>query len=105
VYTTEKFRTDNPKTYDAFVDAFTEASAWIGENPEAAADTYIRVTGSKLDRALILSILTDERFTFDPTPRNTEALAHFLHDVGALKNRPETWRDYFFDTIHDQKGS
>ncbi|PKQ13438.1 MAG: nitrate ABC transporter substrate-binding protein [Alphaproteobacteria bacterium HGW-Alphaproteobacteria-1] len=105
IYTTEAFREKNPLTYAAFVDAYSEAAAWIAENPEAAADTYIRVTGSKLDRDLILSILSDDRFSFDPTPRNTEALAHFLHDVGALKNRPESWRDYFFETIHDRPGS
>ncbi len=105
IYTTEAFRAENPKTYAAFVDAYDEAADWIAQNPEAAADTYIRVTGSKLDRGLILSILTDPRYSFDTTPRNTEALAHFLHDVGALKARPDSWKDYFFDTIHDRQGS
>ena len=105
IYTTEAFQAQNPLTYAAFVGAFTEAAAWIAENPEQAADTYLRVTGSGLDRDLILSILTDERYSFDPTPQGTETLAHFLHDVGALRNRPESWRDYFFDTIHDRPGS
>ncbi len=105
IYTTDAFRTKNPKTYAAFVDAYIEAAAWISANHEAAADTFIRVTGSKLDRDLILSILTNPRNSFDPTPRNTEALAYFLHEVGALKNRPESWRDYFFETIHDRPGN
>ncbi|MFN4100175.1 MAG: ABC transporter substrate-binding protein, partial [Pararhodobacter sp.] len=78
---------------------------WIAANPEEAADTFIRVTASGLDRELILSILTDERYSFDPTPHNTEPLAHFLHDVGAISNRPESWQDYFFDDLHDRPGS
>jgi NitT/TauT family transport system substrate-binding protein len=105
VYTTDAFRTRNPQTYAAFVAAFRDAAAWIAENPEEAADTYIRVTGSGLGRDLILSILQDDRFSFDPVPKNTEALAHFLNDVGALQSRPESWRDYFFDDLHDQPGS
>ncbi|PKP85334.1 MAG: nitrate ABC transporter substrate-binding protein [Alphaproteobacteria bacterium HGW-Alphaproteobacteria-2] len=105
IYTTEAFREENPETYGAFVDAYFEAAAWIDQNPEAATDTYIRVTGSSLERDLILSILTDERYSFDPVPRNTEALANFLADVGALNNRPASWQDYFFDTIHDRPGS
>lgn len=105
IYTTEAFQTRNPLTYAAFVDAYVEAANWIAANPEEAADTFIRVTGSRLDRALILSILTDPRYSFDPTPRGTEALAHFLHDVGALTNRPESWRDFFFPAIHDRPGS
>jgi NitT/TauT family transport system substrate-binding protein len=104
IYTTEAFRNENPKTYGAFVDAYTEAADWIAANPEEAADTYIRVTDSKLDRDFILSILTDPRFSFDTTPRNTEALALFLNDVGALKNRPASWKDYFFDTVPDRPG-
>lgn len=105
IYTTEAFQSRNPLTYGAFVDAYVEAADWIAANPEAAADTYIRVTGSRLDRDLILSILTDPRYSFDPTPRGTEALAHFLHDVGALNTRPDGWRDYFFSAIHDRPGS
>lgn len=105
IYTTEAFREDNPKTYDAFVDAYFEAAEWIAANPEEAADTYIRVTGSNLDRDLILSILTNPLYSFDPVPRNTLGLAHFLNDVGALNTRAESWQDYFFDTIHDRQGS
>jgi NitT/TauT family transport system substrate-binding protein len=31
--------------------------------------------------------------------------AEFMHKVGAIKNLPERWQDYFFEEIHGQKGS
>lgn len=102
VYSTDAFRTKNPQTYAAFVEAMDAAADWIAANPEEAADAYLRVTGSQLDRELVLSILKDPRYSFDPEPKNAEALAWFLHDVGALKNRPESWRDFFFDPIEQR---
>ena len=61
--------------------------------------------GNGLDRELILSILSDGKYSFDPVPRNTLSLATFMHDVGALKTRPESWKDYFFEDLHDREGS
>lgn len=51
LFATEKFRQDNPKTYRAFVEALKEAAAFAQNDKAAAADTYIRVTGAKIDRA------------------------------------------------------
>ncbi|KZD07413.1 ABC transporter substrate-binding protein [Oceanibaculum pacificum] len=105
IYTTAKYREENPKTYKAFLAALDEASRWIHANHDAAADTYIRVTGSKLDKALILSIVSDPQISFDPTPLRTEIYADFLHEIGAIKNKASSWKDYFFPDIHDRTGS
>ena len=105
IYTTDAWRAENPKTYAAFLGAFLEASDWIAAHPEEAADTFLRVSGSDLDRDLIVSILSDDAYSFDPVPKNTLPLATFMHDVGALKNRPASWKDYFFDDLHDKEGS
>lgn len=82
-----------------------QASDWIKAHPEEAADTFLRVAQSDLDRELILSILSDGKYSFDPVPRNTLSLATFMHDVGALKTRPESCKDYFFEDLHDREGS
>ena len=105
VYTTEAWRAENPKTYAAFLGAFLEARDWIKAHPEEAADTFLRVAKSGLDRELTLSILSDGKYSFDPVPRNTLSLATFMHDVGALKTRSESWKDYFFEGLHDREGS
>ena len=31
--------------------------------------------------------------------------AHFMHQVGTIKNQPESWKDLFFPDIHDLSGS
>jgi len=105
LYATEKFRNENPKTYRAFVDALAEAAQFATKNPEAAADLYIRVNKAKIDRALLVKILKNPQVQFKITPENTYALAEFMHRVGAIKNQPKSWQDYFFQDAATAKGS
>lgn len=105
LYTTEKFRKENPRTYKIFVDALAEAADFTTQNPEAAADSFIRITKSKINRKLLLSILKSPESKFSITPQNTLSLGQFMHRVGALKNKPESVKDYFFDAPHVASGS
>lgn len=105
LYATEKFRSENPKTYRAFTAALAEAAQFVKANPEAAADVYLKVNKSNIDRALLLSIIKNPQVEFKVAPQNTLGLAQFLHDVGAIKNRPASWKDYFFDDPATTGGS
>jgi NitT/TauT family transport system substrate-binding protein len=105
LYATEKFRNENPKTYRAFVDALSEAATFATANPEAAADLYIRVNKARIDRALLVKILKNPQVQFKVTPQNTYPLADFMHRVGAIKNRPASWQDYFFQDPATAQGS
>jgi NitT/TauT family transport system substrate-binding protein len=97
LYATEKFRNENPKTYRAFTAALAEAARYATSNPEGAADAYIRISKSKVDRALLLKIIKNPQVQFSVAPQNTYGLAQFLYRVGAIKKQPASWRDYFFD--------
>ncbi|WP_338767560.1 ABC transporter substrate-binding protein [Massilia sp. METH4] len=97
LYATEKYRKENPKTYRAFVQALAEAADYAAKNPEGAADIYLKVNKSKVDRNLLLKIFKSPEVHFKIAPQNTLALAQFMHRVGAVKNKPASWRDYFFD--------
>lgn len=105
LYTTEKFRTENPKTYQAFVDALAEAADFAQHDKAAAAETYIRVTGAKISKEELLKIIAGDDYQFSVTPKNTYPLADFLHRVGALKNKPASWQDYFFPDAKLAQGS
>ncbi len=105
LYATEKFRNENPKTYRAFLDALVEASQFVRQNPEAAADLYLRVNKGKTDRDLLLKIIKSPQVEFKVAPQNTYAFAQFLHRVGAIKNQPTSWKDYFFDDAAIAQGS
>ncbi len=105
LYTTEKFRRDNPKTYKAFVGALAEAADFIAKHPERAADIYIRNENSKVPKELLLKVIKNPEVQFKITPQNTFALASFMHRIGAIKNKPASAQDYFFDDPHNAAGS
>jgi NitT/TauT family transport system substrate-binding protein len=97
LYATEKFVKDNPKTYLAFVDALAEAAQIATRDPELAADAYLRVTHARIDRAFLIKVLRNPQFQFKVAPQNTLGLARFMHQAGAIRKAPASWRDYFFE--------
>ncbi|WP_024667722.1 ABC transporter substrate-binding protein [Pseudomonas syringae] len=105
LFATEKFRNENPKTYKVFIEALSEAEAFVNKDIGAAADTYLRVTKAKIDRAELLKIIDQPEFQFTITPKNTYPLAEFLYRVGAIKNKPASWKDYFFQDATPLQGS
>ncbi|WP_024645765.1 ABC transporter substrate-binding protein [Pseudomonas syringae] len=105
LFATEKFRDENPKTYKAFIEALAEAETFVSKDIAAAADIYLRVTKAKIDRAELLKIIDQPTFQFTITPKNTYPLAEFLYRVGAIKNKPASWQDYFFQDATPLQGS
>ena len=105
LYATEKFRAENPKTYQAFVEALNEAAQFVTANPEKAADIYLKGGNAKLDRDLLLKIIKSPEVQFKTAPQNTFALAEFMHRVGAIKNKPASAKDYFFADPHNAAGN
>lgn len=105
LYATEKWRKENPKTYKAFVAALDEAAAFVTANPEKAADIYTKVSNAKIDRNLLLKIIKNPEVQFKTTPQNTYPLAEFMHRVGAIKNKPASAKDYFFEDAHNASGN
>jgi NitT/TauT family transport system substrate-binding protein len=96
LFATRKFRDDNPKTYKAFMQALAQAAEFARKHPQAAADAYVRVTGAKTDRALLLKVIESPDVQFKITPENTYRLAQFMHQIGAIRRLPLSWKDYFF---------
>ncbi|WP_375575787.1 ABC transporter substrate-binding protein [Paracidovorax oryzae] len=105
LYATEKFRKESPKTYQAFLAGLHDAAQYVAANPEKAADIYLKVTGAKTDRALLLKIIQNPEVQFKVQPENTLGLGQFLHRVGAIKHKPEALKDYFFDDALTARGS
>src|SRR5947199_4651419 len=63
VWTTAKFRADNPKLYDAFVKALDEATAEINRDKRGAAEAYLRICKDKDHPDHILGMLNDQTIT------------------------------------------
>lgn len=105
LYSTQKFHDENPKTYKAFYAALEEASQWIRNNKAKAADVYIRQQQSKQSPEFIRKIIDDPENDFTVTPQRTYVYASELYNIGVLKNKAASWKDYFFDEAHAQPGS
>ena len=104
VWTTSKFRNENPKLYDAFVKALDEATALINSDKKAAAEAYLRISKDKDTVADILAMLNDPAIVYTTTPQNVMKYVDFMAKVGAIKVKPDSWKDLFFPNIHGAAG-
>jgi NitT/TauT family transport system substrate-binding protein len=105
VWTTSKFRSENPKTYKALVDALREATDLINANKRRAAEMYVAEGGGKENVDKILELMSDPQVRYTLAPERVLPYALFMYQIGTLKNRPESWKDLFFPDIHDLPGS
>lgn len=105
LYTTQKFHDENPKTYKAFYRALGEAAKIINADKNAAAETYIRVEKSRLPLPLVQKIVNDPEINFTISPERTGVYAEKLHELGVLKNKAASWKDYFFNEAWENPGS
>ena len=104
VWTTSKFRNENPKLYDAFVKALDEATAQINKDKKAAAEAYLRISRDKATVAEILAMLNDPNIVFTTTPQNVMKYVDFMAKIGSVKVKPDSWKDLFFPNIHGAAG-
>lgn len=105
VWTTSKFRSENPKIYDAFVKALDEAVAMINRDKRAAAETYLRMSKDKDSVDDILAMLNDPQIVITTTPQNVMKYVTFMLKIGAIKTKADSWKDLFFPNVHNLPGS
>ena len=105
VWSTNKFRTENPRSYKAVLDALREATDMINANKRKAAELYVAEGGGKESVDKILALMNDPQVRYTLVPERILPFAQFMHQVGTLKTRPASWRDLFFPDIHDLSGS
>ncbi len=105
LYTTQKFHDANPKTYQAFYGALAEAAAWIPAHKQEAAEIFIRQQNSKLPPDFVKKIIDDPENQFTISPQQTQVYADKLHEIGVLKTKAASWKDYFFSEAFANPGS
>ena len=105
VWTTSRFRNENPKLYEAFVKALDDATAQINRDKRAAAEAYLRISKDKDTVAGITTMLNDPQIVYTTTPQNVMKYVDFMLKTGAIKTQPDSWRDLFFPNAHGLPGS
>jgi NitT/TauT family transport system substrate-binding protein len=105
VWTSGKFHDDNPKAYAAFVTALDQAQAMLNKDHRAAAEIYLRMSKDKSSVDEIVKMLDDPTMVFTTTPNNVMKYVDFMLKVGAIKVKPESWKDMFFPNVQNLPGS
>jgi NitT/TauT family transport system substrate-binding protein len=105
LWTTNKFHDQNPKLYRVLLTALDEAMVIIKRDPSGVAKLWIEAEKSRLDPAFVEKIIRDPENVFTTEPQNVMKYADFMHKVGSIREKPNSWRDLFFPDIHDRPGS
>jgi NitT/TauT family transport system substrate-binding protein len=105
VWTTSKFRNENPKVYAAFTKALDEATAMINKDKKWAAEAYLRISKDKDSLDNVMKVLNDPEVKFTTTPQNVIKYVDFMHKIGSIKAKPASWKDLFFPNVHNLPGS
>ena len=104
VWSTSKFREENPKAFKAVVDAFREATDMINTNRRRAAEIYSADTGGKESVEDTEKELANPENIFNLGPKKLIKLTDFMNDAGVIKGRPTAWQEMFFPEVHDLSG-
>ena len=105
VWTSSKFKDENPKLYGAFVKALDDAIAQINRDKRAVAETYLRLSKDKDSLEDILAMLNDPAIVYTTTPQNVMKYVDFMYKTGAIKVKPDSWKDLFFPNAQGLPGS
>jgi NitT/TauT family transport system substrate-binding protein len=106
VYASARFHDANPKLYAATAHAFEDAIDWINAHPHEAAELYLAREPQKQGVDWIERMVRDPaRIQYGATPRGMQEHADFMHKVGTLKNKAESWKDLFWENMATKDGS
>ena len=105
LFTTAKFRNENPKLSGAVYAALKEAIEFINHDKRAAADVYLQVSKEKTRPEDILVQLNDPALRFDLTPLNVMKYFDFMYNVGSIKAKPASWKELFAPEAQGLAGS
>jgi len=100
-----KFREANPKAYQAFYDALSEAIDVINKDKRAASQLYLQAANDKKNTVDdILAIINDKDYAYTLKPEKVFATAQFMAKIGSIKQAPKSIDDLFFPEIAGLKG-
>ncbi|MDR2051411.1 MAG: ABC transporter substrate-binding protein [Deltaproteobacteria bacterium] len=92
----QKFYEKHPEIFRLVNRTVNEASRWIQANKKQAAELYLKVERSKEPLDLILAILENPQSSFLAEPEGAADYADFMYAIKAIKTKPGTWKDLYF---------
>lgn len=102
---TQKFHDSNPGVVKAFLTATRDAQQFIADHPREACEMYVALSGDKTPLDELVAMIKQPDMFYNTVPVGTMATALHMSDIKVLKNRPESWKDYFFPEAHALGGN
>ncbi|MCR4746140.1 MAG: ABC transporter substrate-binding protein [Lachnospiraceae bacterium] len=93
----EEMKNDEPEVYDAFIEAYNEATAFIEENPTDTAK-YL-AEGYDASEEDIEAWITDERSNYDSTLHGVMNMVDFMLEEGFLEEGPESIDELVYEGV------
>jgi NitT/TauT family transport system substrate-binding protein len=104
-YTSTRFHDRNPKLYQAVYNALTEATERVRTDIRTASRYWIEDSESKLTVDFVAAAGSGPGTEWTTVPLDTMKAATFMAEVGTIKVRPASWKDYFFPEAYGLPGS
>ncbi len=100
-----KFHDENPKIVAAFMKAAKQAEDFIRDHPREACAMYAELANDKTPLDELVAIIQSPGMFYDLNPVATYATAMHMVDTKVMKNRPASWKDFFFQEAWDLPGN
>ena len=104
-YTSAKFHDRNPNLSLAIYNALEEATDRVSKDIRTAAKYWIEDSESKLTVDFVAAAGSGKDVTWTMIPERTMQAAEFMAEVGTIKVKPKSWKDYFFPEAYGLPGS
>jgi NitT/TauT family transport system substrate-binding protein len=104
-YTSAKFHDRDPKLSQAIYNALEEATDRVSTDIRSAAKYWIEDSDSKLTVDFVAAAGSGKDVKWTMVPERTMYGAEFMHEVGTIKVKPKSWKDYFFPEAYGLSGS
>jgi NitT/TauT family transport system substrate-binding protein len=105
VWTSSRFHKENPKIIQAFLAALEESIKFINANQKEAAEIWVKAEGSRMAPAEAERIIRLPENEWTMVPKKIMAYAEFMSRIGMIPVKPESWKDAFFEELHDRPGN
>ncbi|ONG47655.1 nitrate ABC transporter substrate-binding protein [Pseudoroseomonas deserti] len=105
IFAQKRFVEANPRVMQVFLAALDEANDFIAKDPTAAAQAFNRITRTTATDEDVVKMIKDPDSRFSATPHGVMEYARFMHAVGSVRVKPDSWKDLFIPALHDRQGS
>ena len=95
----KKWKDANPKSYEAVVAAFKEATAMLAADPKFATEVIMRreKPAGVTDADLTAYFKDKSQIVYGNVPHGTQVWRDFMFKSGILKNEPKSWQDVYWE--------